>query len=341
METMKAIVFEQYGSPDCLKFEDIPKPVPGTDDVLIRVHAASINEWDWGILKRTPFASRITAGLIRPRKRMLGADLSGRIEAVGENGSRFDPGTDVMVDLCRRGSCKVPEYVGGAFAEYVCVNESAVAVKPATLNFEQAASLPQSGALAVQGFNYLSKLRKQELHSGLSILINGASGGTGTLAVQIARSMGMEITGVCRTEKMDAVHSLGADHVIDYTQEDFTKSAKHYDLILDVMGFHSLGDCRRVLKPDGAYAILGGADSAAMQAMIFGRLFAAIGSEKKMGLLIYQPNEGLDHLAQLVDSGKVSPVIDKTYSLEQTAEAFRYYTAGHAIGKVIITVSPP
>ena len=338
---MKAIVFERYGSPDYLKLEDAPKPVPGTDDVLIRVHAASINEWDWGILKRSPFASRITAGLIRPGKRMLGADLCGRIEAVGENVSRFAPDADVMVDLCRRGSGRVPEYVGGAFAEYVCVNQSAVTAKPVMLNFEQAASLPQSGALAVQGFSYLSKLRKQELHSGLSILINGASGGTGTLAVQIAKSMGMEVAGVCRTEKMDAVHSLGADHVIDYTQEDFTKSEKRYDLILDIMGFHSLRDCRRVLKPDGSYVILGGSDSAAMEAMICGRLFAAIGSKKKTGLLIYQPNEDLDHMAQLVDSGKVSPVIDKTYSLEQTTEAFRYYTAGHAIGKVIITASPP
>jgi NADPH:quinone reductase-like Zn-dependent oxidoreductase len=319
---MKAIVFDQYGSPDSLQLKEIPTPLPGDDEVLVRVHAASINEWDWGILKGSPFANRIATGLFRPRQQMLGADLAGRIEAVGKNVSRFAAGTDVMVDLCQRGLGGIPNYVGGAFAEYVCTSETALTLKPQSLRFDQAASLPQAGSLAVQGFRYLVDLNGHNLRSDQRILING----------------GLEVTGVCRTSKMDTVRSLGADHVIDYTKEDFTRNGKSYNLILDVMGFHSFRDCRRALEPSGCYVILGGADSTAMQTKIFGRLFTGLGSNKKMGLLIYRPNVGLDQLSSLIDSGKVSPVIDKTFPLEKTAEAFRYYAAGQTKGKVIITI---
>lgn len=300
--------------------------------MLVRIHAASINEWDWAIIQGIPFANRMETGLFRPKKQRLGADVAGSVEAVGRNVTRFRPGDAVFGDMCKRGWRDFPEYVGGAFAEYICTTEDLLLAKPESLSFEQAAALPQAGGLVIQGLRRGGDIRPRE-----KILINGASGGVGTLAVQIARLMGAEVTGVCRTEKMDAVRSLGADHVIDYTKEDFTRSGKHYDRILDVKGYHSIFDNRRALAPNGSYATLGGGSGSIAQTLLLGWLVSMIGN-KKLSLVMYKSNHGLDYLLELVESGKVKPVVDRIYPLSQTADAFRYYADGHAKGKIVITM---
>ena len=321
---MKAIVFQKYGSPDYLELKEVEKPVPKNNEVLIKVHAASINEWDWAILHGVPFVNRIAYGLFKPRMQILGADVAGSVEAVGKKVKRFRSGDEVFGDLCRSG--------WGGFAEYVCAREDSLAPKSASMTFEQAASLPQAGLLALQGLRKKSKIQPEQ-----KILINGASGGVGTLAVQMAKSYEAEVTGVCSTGKMDMVCSFGADHVIDYTQDDFTKNGLCYDLILDVMGYHSIFDYKRALSPKGVYVMIGGSSGLANQIMFLGPLISMIGS-KKMGLLLYKPNKGLDFLIGLVETGKVTPVIDRTYKLRETADAFRYYGEGHAKGKIVITV---
>lgn len=337
---MKAIVFQKYGSPDNLELIDVKKPVPKDNEVLIKVHAASINEWDWAILHGVPLVNRLSTGLFKPRMQKLGADVAGRIEAVGTAVKRFRPGEDVFGDLCRCSGGGVPVYVAGGFAEYVCIDENALLPKPATMTFEQAASLPQAGALAVQGFRYMEEFYQKGIQPGQKVLINGASGGVGTLAVQIAKTFGAEVSGVCSAGKMDMVRSLGADHVIDYAQEDFTKTEQRYDFILDVKGFHSLFDYKRVLSNQGCYAMLGGASNRTTQVMFLGPLISKFVS-RKMGVLIYKPNKGLDYLIELIEAGKVEPVVDRTYPLNETADAFRYYGKGLARGKVVITVTQP
>ena len=321
---MKAIVFHKYGSPDYLELMEVEKPVPKDNEVLIKVQATSINEWDWAILHGVPFVNRIAYGLFKPRMQILGADVAGSVEAVGKKVKRFRSGDEVFGDLCRSG--------WGGFAEYVCAREDSLAPKSASMTFEQAASLPQAGLLALQGLRKKSKIQPEQ-----KILINGASGGVGTLAVQMAKSYEAEVTGVCSTGKMDMVCSFGADHVIDYTQDDFTKNGLCYDLILDVMGYHSIFDYKRALSPKGVYVMIGGSSGLANQIMFLGPLISMIGS-KKMGLLLYKPNKGLDFLIGLVETGKVTPVIDRTYKLRETADAFRYYGEGHAKGKIVITV---
>ncbi|MCK4786080.1 MAG: NAD(P)-dependent alcohol dehydrogenase [Desulfobacteraceae bacterium] len=325
---MKAIVFQKYGSPDFLELKRVEKPVPEDNEVLIKIHAASINEWDWAILHGTPFVNRLSYGLFKPRMQILGADVAGRIEAVGKNVKRFQPDDDVFGDLCRSG--------WGGFAEYVCARENALTPKPASMTYEQAASLPQAGLLAVQG------LRKGKIQSNKNthqqkVLINGASGGVGTIAVQIAKLYGAEVTGVCSTSKMDLVRSFGADHVIDYKHEDFTKNGLSYDLILDVMGFHSIFDYKHSLNPSGRYVMIGGATRLVNQLFLLGP-WISITSSKKMGLLMHKANRELDSLIELVDSGKVTPVIDRTYPLNKIADAFRYYGEKQARGKIVITV---
>ena len=319
---MKAVVFHNYGSPDELGLEEVEKPAPKDNETLIKVHAVSINEWDWGILHGTPFVNRLMFGLLKP-KVILGCDIAGQVEAVGKNVKRFQPGDEVFGDLSSCG--------WGGFAEYVCAREDVLTPKPASLTFEQAASLPQAGLLALQG------LRKKEIRSGDKVLINGASGGTGTIAVQIAKSLGAEVTGVCSTSKMDLVRSFGADHVIDYKHEDFTKNGLSYDLILDVMGFHSIFDYKHSLNPSGRYVMIGGATRLVNQLFLLGP-WISITSSKKMGLLMHKANRELDSLIELVDSGKVTPVIDRTYPLNKIADAFRYYGEKQARGKIVITV---
>ena len=320
---MKAIVYHEYGSPDLLELHDVDKPVVEDDEVLVRVHAASVNSWDWDLLTGT-FQGRL-GGFRAPKYKILGADIAGRVEAAGRNVRQFEPGDEVFGDISGNG--------WGGFAEYVSVPESALASKSDSLTFEEAAAVPQAAVLALQGLR-----DKGQIQPGQSVLINGAGGGVGTFAVQIAKSFGTEVTGVDSTAKLDMVRSIGADHVIDYTQEDFTKNGQHYDLILDVVASRSIFECRRALRPGGMYVMVGGSTAAILQAVVFGPLVSMIGS-KKTGILMHRPNQkDLIYLNQLFETGKVVPVIDKRYLLSEVANAFRRFGEGHVTGKVVITM---
>jgi NADPH:quinone reductase-like Zn-dependent oxidoreductase len=326
---MKAIVRCDYGLAN-LKLEDVEKPVPDNDQILIKVHAVSVNPYDWHFVEGTPYVMRVMGvGLRKPKEIRLGVDFAGTVEAVGKNVTQFKPGDDVFGGR------------DGAFAEYVCRRAvGAVAPKPAGLTFEQAASINIAGITALQGVR-----DKGKVQPGQKVLINGASGGVGTFAVQIAKSFGAEITGVCSTRNLELVQSLGADHVIDYTKEDFTKGDQHYDVILDNVGNHSLSEYRRLLTPNGIYVLIGGG-GANEQGFLGGlakALNAAIYShfvKQKMGMMMADPStKDLTLLADMVQSGKIKPVIDRTYkSLSQIPEAIRYVEEGHARGKVVITV---
>jgi NADPH:quinone reductase-like Zn-dependent oxidoreductase len=320
---MKAIVYTKYGSPDVLQLKEVEIPAPRDNDVLIKVHAASVNSWDWDLLRGTPFVNRLMFGLIKP-KIILGCDIAGRVEAVGNNANQFKPGDEVFGDLSGSG--------WGGFAEYVCARENALALKPACLTFEQAAAVPQAALLALQALHY-----KGQIQPGLKVLINGAGGGVGTFAVQIAKSFGAEVTGVDSTEKLDMLRSLGADHVIDYTHDDFTKNGKCYDLVLDVAGFHSISDYRRALTPGGCYVMIGGSMALANRLMLLGP-WISMSTGKKMGLLLHKPNKGLDIMTELFEAGDVVPVIDRRYMLSDVAEALRYFGEGHVKGKIVITI---
>jgi NADPH:quinone reductase-like Zn-dependent oxidoreductase len=320
---MKAVVYTEYGSPDVLRLEEVEKPTPSDDEVLVEVHAASVNSWDWDLLRGTPFFNRL-GGPLKPQYKILGCDIAGRIEAVGRNVQRFQPGDAVFGDLCRCG--------WGGFAEYVCARENALAPKPASITFEEAAAVPQVGVLALQGLR-----DKRDIQPGQKVLINGAGGGVGTLAIQIAKTFGAEVTGVDSAMKLDMVRSLGADHVIDYSQEDFTNSGQCYDLILDVVAHRSLFDCERALSPEGIYVIIGGSNATIFQATFLGPLMSLV-TGKKIGLLMHKPNKGLDFLTELLETAKLKPVIDRCYSLSEVPEALRYYGEGYARGKVVITV---
>jgi len=320
---MKAIVYHKYGLPDVLELQELDKPTPKDNEVLVKIHAAAINSWDWDLLRGTPFVNRMMFGILKPKK-ILGCDIAGRIEAVGKNVKQLQPGDEVFGDISRCG--------WGGFAEYVCVNEKALALKPASMTFEEVAAVPQAAVLALQGF------RKGQIHSGQKVLINGASGGVGSFAVPMAKSYGVEVTGVCSTKKMDFVRSLGADYVIDYTQEDFTKNGQQYDLILDVMAHHSIFDYKRALSPKGVYVMVGGATSIVNQLLFLGP-WILMTSRKKMGLLLHKPNvNDLDYMKTLFEAGTVFPIIDKCYSLSEVAEAMRYFGEGRAKGKVVITM---
>ncbi len=329
---MKAMVWTRYGSPDFLELREIEKPTPKDNEVSIKVHAASINSWDWELMRGVPFVNRLMAGLRKPtRIKILGCDIAGRVEAVGKNVKQFQPDDEVFGDLSSCG--------WGGFAEYLCAHENALALKPASMTFEQAAAIPQAGLLALQGLRKGEVLPGQ-LKPGQKILINGASGGVGSFAVQMAKSSGADVTGVCSTKKMDFVRSLGADHVIDYTQEDFTNNGQQYDLILDVMALHSISDYKRALSSNGIYVMVGGDSSLASQLLFLGP-WISMTENKKMGLLMHKANKGLDIMIALHASGKVVPVINRSYPLSETAEAFRYFGEGLAKGKVIITMGEP
>jgi len=322
---MKASVFTKYGSPDFFQLKEVAKPTPKDNEVLINVHAASINSWDWEILMGTPFVNRLMVGLLKPTKiKILGCDIAGRIEAIGRNVMQFQPGDEVFGDLSGAG--------WGGFAEYVCAPEKALAQKPTSLTFEQAAAVPQAALLALQGLRDKGQIRR-----GQKVLINGASGGVGSFAVQIAKSFGAEVTGVCSTNKLEFVRSMGADHVIDYTQEDFTKNGLRYELILDVKGYHSIFDYQRALSPKGIYVMVGGASALIFQVMFLGSLISMTRG-KKMGLLLYKANKDLTFMKALLEAGKVVPVIDKRYRLSEVAQALRYFGEGNAKGKVVISL---
>jgi NADPH:quinone reductase-like Zn-dependent oxidoreductase len=326
MITMKAIIRTEYGSPDVLELSDVEKPAPRDDEVLVKVHASSVNAADRHLLRGDPFLVRLmVGGLLTPNLKVLGADIAGRVEAVGGTAKRFRPGDEVFGDLSDCG--------WGAFAEYACARENALALKPANLSFAEAAAVPLAGVTALQGLRDSGRIR-----AGQKVLVNGASGGVGTFAVQIAKSFGADVTGVCSTSKADLVRSIGADRVIDYTKEDFTRKGERYDLILAANGYHSIFDYRRALDPEGIYVAIGGTMPQNFQAMLLGPWISGTGKQK-MGSMLTRPNpKDLIFLKGLLESGKIKPVIDRRYGLSKTAEALRYLEEGHARGKIVITV---
>ena len=322
---MKAVVYHNYGSPDVLKCEEIEKPTAGDNEVLIKVRAASVNPLDWHFMRGTPYVVRIMAGLLKPKVTRLGVDVAGQVEAVGRNVTQFKPGDEVF------GACR------GAFAEYACTTESALVMKPDNVTFEQAASVQVAALTALQGLR-----EKGRIQAGQKVLINGAAGGVGTFAVQIAKSFGAEVTGVCSTRNVDMVRSIGADRVIDYTQEDFTKTGQRYDLILDCVGNHSLLTCRRFLTPKGIHVGVGGPSGPWMigplARAITGPVLSWFVSQKFLTFMAKSNKEDLTIMRELMATGKVTPVIDRRYKLSEVPEAVRYLEEGHARGKVIITV---
>jgi NADPH:quinone reductase-like Zn-dependent oxidoreductase len=323
---MKAIVYTKYGSPDVLKLEDVEKPAPKDNEVLIKIHAASANAYDWHLLKADPFLVRLMGGgLLKPKNKILGADIAGRVEEVDRNVTQFKPGDDVFGDLARCGC--------GGFAEYVCAHENALVLKPASMTFEQAAAVPMAAVTALQGLRDKGRIRP-----GQKVLINGASGGVGTFAVQIAKSFGAEVTAVCSTRNLDRARSIGADQVIDYTREDFTKNGQHYDLILAANGYHPILDYKRALSPKGNYVMTGGSMAQMFQAILLGPWISLTGSKKMGGLTAEPSQKDLVFLKELLEAGKVKPVIDRRYPLSEVPEALRYLDEGHARGKVVITL---
>ena len=320
---MKAIVRETYGSPDVLHLADVPVPTLGDDDVLMRVRAVSANAGDWHLLRGTPFPFRLVAGLRVPKFKIIGTDVAGHVEAVGQNVTQFRPGDEVFGELSRCGF--------GAYAEFAAVPGKALALKPANLSFEEAATLPTAGCTALQG------LRKGRIQRAQRVLINGASGGVGTFAVQIAKSFGTEVTAVCSTRNLDMVRSIGADHVIDYTKDDFATQGQRYDLILATNGDRSIWDYRRALTADGCYAMTGGSNRQLTEALLFGPLLSI--GRQQFGNVLVRPNQGdLLVLKELCESGKVRPVIDRRFPLSEVPAAVRYVEDGHARGKVVVTM---
>lgn len=319
---MKAIVYTRYGLPDVLQLKDLGKPVPGDDEVLVRIHAASVNAYDWHFLTADIFLIRLMGGgVFKPRYKRLGADVAGTIEAIGKNVRQFKPGDEVY------------GMVRGSFAEYTCAPEDALALKPSNLSFAEAAAVPMAAVTALQGLRDEGKIQ-----AGQKVLVNGASGGVGTFAVQIARSFGAEVTAVCSTKNMEQARSIGADLVIDYTKEDFTQRGERYDLIFAANGYHPLSAYKRALSPKGIYVMAGGTKAQIFQAMLMGSLMSEKGGRKMGGVSAKRSQKDLAILKDLLEAGKIVPVIDKRYPLGETAEALRYLGEGHARGKVVITV---
>jgi len=313
---MRAIVYRDFGSADVLKTEEVDKPTPGDTEVLVAVHAAAVNFLDWAMVRGKPAFIRLVLGVRKPKR--LGIDMAGRVEAVGRSVTRFKPGDEVF------GSAR------GAFAEYVCTPESALSIKPPNVTFEQAAGVVVAGVTALQGIRDHGSVQR-----GQKVLINGASGGIGTFAVQIAKSLGADVTGVCSTRNVDLVRSLGADQVIDYTRDDFTMGAKRYDVVFDMVGNHSSSACRRVLTRNGRYIVAGGPPFRGIGLWALSRLT----KPRQIAYLARPTPTDLGVLGELMSSGRVTPVVDRTYRLEETSEAIRHVAAGHSRGKVVIAVS--
>ena len=320
---MKAVVYTKYGSPDVLQLKEVAKPAPTDDEILIKVHAVSVNRSDWEGLIGKPLYARI-GGLLKPRHQILGSDIAGRVEMAGRNNRQFQPGDEVFGDILGR---------MGGFAEYVCARGRTLALKPASMTFEEVAAIPQAAVIALQGIR-----DKGQVQPGQKVLINGAGGGAGSFAVQLAKLYGAEVTGVDNTGKLDFMRSLGADHVIDYTREDFTKNGKQYDMILDVIAHRSVFAYKRALRPNGSCFMVGGSVATAFQILLLGPWVRRTAG-KKIRLLVVQPNrKDLVFITELYEAGKVVPVIDRRYLLSEVPEALRYLGEGHARGKVIITV---
>lgn len=322
---MKAIVYHKYGPPDVLALKEVEKPIPEDNQVLVKIHAASVNYGNLVLLKGEPFLARLFYGPLKPKYSIPGGDIAGIVEAVGKNVKQYQPGDEVFGDLSRCG--------WGGFAEYVSVPENALAPKPANLSFEESAAVPMAAVTALQGLR-----DKGKIQPGQKVLIYGSSGGVGTFAIQIAKSFGAEVTGVCSTRNLDIVRSIGADHAIDYTKEDFTKKTQRYDLILAANGYQPISVYKRSLSPNGNFVMVGGSGAQMFQAMALGPWISMTGS-KKMGNILQKSNQkDLVFMKELLEAGKVKPVIDRSYKLSEVPEAFKYFAEGHAQGKVIITV---
>ncbi|WP_067844459.1 NAD(P)-dependent alcohol dehydrogenase [Nocardia lijiangensis] len=323
---MKAIMQDRYGSPEALEFRDVSTPVPGDDEVLVRVHAAAVNALDWHVMRGDPYLARPMMGLRRPRAKIRGRDFAGRVESVGRNVKRFKAGDEVFGEA------------DGAFAEYVAAPESVVEHKPARLTFEQAAAIPVAGNTALMGLRDLGQVQP-----GHRVLINGASGGVGTFAVQIAKAFGADVTGVCSTKNVEQTRSLGADRVIDYTRDDFTSGAARYDVIFDLVGNHSLTELRRVLAPGGKVVLSGGgiyrggSVVGPMALMVTGMVLARFARWVDV-LQVVPRADNLTTLGELAEAGKLTPVIDRTYPLSEAATAIHYLETEHARAKVVLTV---
>lgn len=321
---MKAIVHTAYGSPDVLRFTEVAKPVPGDSDVLVRVLAASVNPIDWHFIRGRPALLRpMIGGLRRPKSGRPGMDLSGRVEAVGAGVTRFKPGDDVF------GAGR------GSLAEYVCVAEGRLALKPANLSFAEAAAVPVAGLSALQGLRDTGRIRR-----GHKVLVDGASGGVGTFAIQVARAFGAEVTAVCSTRNLELARSLGADHVIDYTREDFTRSGRRYDLILGANAWHSIFDYRRSLARGGAYVMVGGGTAQILQVLLLGPLLSLAGGRRMRYFVARLGGPDLAALGDLLAKGTIVPVIDRRFPLSEAAAAVRYLEEGHARGKIVVIVDP-
>jgi len=320
---MKAIVYTKYGTPDVLELKEVDKPVPRDNEVLIKVYAVSINDWDWGLIQGIPFINRLLNGLLKPKRKILGSDISGRIEEVGRKVKQFQPGDEVYGDLSGD---------WGGFAEYVCARENALIRKPVGMTFEAAAAIPQASMLAVQGL-----IDKGKIQSGQKLLINGAGGGVGTFAVQIAKLYGVEVTGVDSSGKLEMMSLLGFNQVIDYTKVDFTKEGKYYDLILDVKTNRSIFDYTRALSPNGAYVTVGGLMFRLFQALILSP-WILIFSKKKICIVGLKQNKDLAYMNKLYEAGQLKPVIDRLYKLDEVPEAFRLFSKGYHKGKIVITL---
>ena len=324
---MKAIVQDRYGPPDVLELRDVEAPAVGDNEVLVRVQAAAVNALDWHYMRGDPYVARPSMGLRRPKTRIRGRDFAGRVEAVGDGVDRFRPGDEVFGEA------------DGAFAEYVSAGDDAVDTKPANLTFEQAAAVPLAGNTALMGLRDVARVRP-----GQRVLINGASGGVGTFAVQIAKSLGAEVTGVCSAGNADLVRSIGADHVIDYASQDFSRSGQRYDVVLDLVGNRSLADCRRALTPEGTLVLSGGGVSEGgslvgpMALFVKGMLLSRFVRHRLLQFTAKPSRANLAALRELIESGAVAPVVDRTYQLSEVPEAIRYLEVEHARAKVVITV---
>lgn len=322
---MKAIVYKKYGPPDVLKVTEVEKPIPKDNEVLVKVHASSVNFGNLVLLKGEPFLARFAFGLFKPKYAIPGGDIAGTVEAVGKDVTQFQPGDEVFGDLSGCG--------WGGYAEYAAVPEMALALKPANLSYEEAAAVPMAGVTALQSLRDKGRIQPEQ-----KVLINGASGGVGTFAVQIAKSYGAEVTGVCSTRNVDILQTLGADNVIDYSKEKFTENNQSYDLILGVNGHQPLADYKRALKHNGIFVHVGGSGAQMFQAMTVGAWISKT-SSKKMGTFLQRANQNdLVLLKELIEAGKVKPIIDKQFAFSEVAEAFRYFEQGHAQGKVVITI---
>jgi NADPH:quinone reductase-like Zn-dependent oxidoreductase len=321
---MKAIVYHNYGSPDVLKLEEVNKPIPADDEVLIKIHAVSVNRSDWEGLTGKPLYARL-GGLLKPHHPILGSDIAGRVEMVGKNNSQFQLGDEVFGEMS--------EYCGG-FAEYVCAHGRILALKPANMTFEVASAIPQAGVIALQGIR-----DKGQVQPGQKVLINGAGGGAGMFAVRLAKLYGAEVTGVDNTGKLDFMRSLGADHVIDYTWEDFTKNGEQYDLILDLVAYHSVFAYQRALKPNGRYFAVGGSAATFFQILLLGPWIRKTTGKNIRVLAVHRNRKDLVSITELCEAGKVVPVIDRQYPLSEVPEALRYLGEGRVKGKVVITVA--